>query len=83
MLTMFFSGSSCTEYLNHKCQPQCNPCECGGQCYFINLHTYTILKKLCRKIVKDYNRAQCREKYKVFDGGNSVNIRVHRPGSRG
>ncbi|XP_037807651.1 uncharacterized protein PF11_0207-like isoform X2 [Lucilia sericata] len=74
--------SSCTDYIYHCCPRSCiNTC-CRDQCEFINNRTYTTLRKICHKIFKDYNRSQCREKYTVFDGGNSINVRIHRSGSR-
>lgn len=38
-------------------------------------HTYSILKRICNKIIKNYNRQQCLETYTVFNGGNSTDPR--------
>uniref|UniRef100_A0A1I8MHM0 Uncharacterized protein n=1 Tax=Musca domestica TaxID=7370 RepID=A0A1I8MHM0_MUSDO len=38
----------------------------------------SVLKKICKNILKNYCRKLCREKYSIFDGGNSINIRIHR-----
>ncbi|XP_075155667.1 uncharacterized protein LOC142229020 isoform X2 [Haematobia irritans] len=43
----------------------------------------SIWKKLCRKIIKDYCRKQCRENYSIFNGGNSINIRIRRSSAKG
>ncbi|XP_065355180.1 uncharacterized protein LOC135949519 [Calliphora vicina] len=75
--------SSCSDYIDHCCQRKCNNTCCRDQCEYINDRTYTTLRKICHKIFKDYNRSQCREKYTIFDGGNSINVRIHRSGSRG
>ncbi|XP_073828959.1 uncharacterized protein [Musca autumnalis] len=42
----------------------------------------SVLKRICKNIVKDYCRKLCREKYSVFEGGNSINIRIHRSTKR-
>ncbi|XP_013104438.2 uncharacterized protein LOC106084989 isoform X1 [Stomoxys calcitrans] len=45
-------------------------------------HTCFVLKKFCRQLIKVYCRTQFREKYSVFEGGNSINIRIHRTRSQ-
>ncbi|XP_030564225.1 cylicin-2-like isoform X2 [Drosophila novamexicana] len=72
------SSSSSTEniFCNENFN-KCSPCCCHSCCRksFLNDHTYSILKRVCHKIIKSYNRQQCREKYTIFDGGNSINGR--------
>ncbi|XP_020812251.1 uncharacterized protein LOC110187192 [Drosophila serrata] len=55
----------------------CSPCGCYRCCKsaFFNDHTYSILKRICHKIIKNHNRQRCRENYSVFDGGNSTIFR--------
>ncbi|XP_070144476.1 cylicin-2 isoform X2 [Drosophila kikkawai] len=55
----------------------CNPCGCYRCCKsaFFNDHTYSILKRICHKIIQNQSRQRCRENYSVFDGGNSTIIR--------
>ncbi|XP_046805296.1 homeobox protein 2-like isoform X3 [Lucilia cuprina] len=74
--------SSCIDCIYHCCPRSCINKFCRDQCELINDRTYTTLRKICHKIFKDFNRAHCREKYTVFDGGNSINVRIHRSGSR-
>ncbi|XP_053950070.1 uncharacterized protein DDB_G0290685-like isoform X1 [Anastrepha ludens] len=82
------STSSCTDYFfdgchsknQNNCQSQYQDCQCRPCCVnsMINDHTYSLLKKICRKVIRDYHRQQTREKYTIFDGGNSINVRIHR-----
>uniref|UniRef100_A0A0A1XFD0 Uncharacterized protein n=1 Tax=Zeugodacus cucurbitae TaxID=28588 RepID=A0A0A1XFD0_ZEUCU len=82
------STSSCTDYFydgchsksQNNCHIQYQNCQCRPCCInsVINDHTYSLLKKICRKVFRDYNRQKSREKYTIFDGGNSVNVRIHR-----
>ncbi|XP_033172834.1 asparagine-rich protein-like isoform X2 [Drosophila mauritiana] len=58
------------------CDKWC-PFICNRQCttsYFYG-HGYSMLKRICHKIIQNYNRKQCRESYTVFDGGNSTKDR--------
>ncbi|KAM7361071.1 uncharacterized protein ACRADG_009626 [Cochliomyia hominivorax] len=76
--------SSCSECIDKCYQRRCyNTCLHDPCNEILNNRFYTILRKVCRKIFNDYNRSQCHEKYTVFDGGNSINVRIHRSGSRG
>ncbi|XP_034663542.1 cylicin-2-like isoform X2 [Drosophila subobscura] len=54
------------------CHSRCSPCCCYGCCApsFLNDHTYSLLKRICHKIIKSHSRQQCRESYSVFDGGS-------------
>ncbi|BFF91684.1 cylicin-2-like [Drosophila madeirensis] len=54
------------------CHSRCSPCRCYGCCApsFLNDHTYSLLKRICHKIIKSHSRQQCRESYSVFDGGS-------------
>ncbi|SPP83219.1 uncharacterized protein DDB_G0290685-like [Drosophila guanche] len=54
------------------CHSRCSPCRCYGCCApsFLNDHTYSLLKRICHKIIKSHSRQQCRETYSVFDGGS-------------
>ncbi|XP_020714095.1 ribosome-binding protein 1 isoform X2 [Ceratitis capitata] len=82
------STSSCTDYFfdgcqsksQNNCQSQYQNCQCRPCCVnsMINDHTYSLLKKICRKVIRDYHRQKSREKYTIFDGGNSINVRIHR-----
>ncbi|XP_036224329.2 cylicin-2 isoform X2 [Bactrocera oleae] len=82
------STSSCKDYFydgcNSKSQNNCHVqyqnCHCRPCCInsVVSDHTYSLLKKICRKVFRDFNRQKSREKYTIFDGGNSVNIRIHR-----
>ncbi|XP_062123752.1 protein PIF [Drosophila sulfurigaster albostrigata] len=62
----------CNDNFN-KCSPCRVPCCCRNS--ILTDHTYSILKRICHKIIKNYNRQLCREKYTVFDGGNSISPR--------
>ncbi|XP_039968694.1 uncharacterized protein DDB_G0283697-like [Bactrocera tryoni] len=91
------STSSCTDYFydgcysksQNNCHIQYQNCQCRPCCInsVLNDHTYSLLKKICRKVFRDYHRQKNREKYTIFDGGNSVNVRIHRssfvPGQNG
>uniref|UniRef100_A0A034WRB2 Uncharacterized protein n=2 Tax=Bactrocera dorsalis TaxID=27457 RepID=A0A034WRB2_BACDO len=82
------STSSCTDYFydgchsksQNNCHIQYQKCQCRPCCInsVLNDHTYSLLKKICRKVFRDYHRQKSREKYTIFDGGNSVNVRIHR-----
>ncbi|XP_067621776.1 uncharacterized protein [Eurosta solidaginis] len=74
----FFEG--CQRKNLRKCGYQYQNCECRPCCIssMINDHTYTLLKKICRKVIRDYQRQQSREKYTIFDGGNGINVEIHR-----
>ncbi|XP_033236071.1 uncharacterized protein DDB_G0290685-like isoform X1 [Drosophila pseudoobscura] len=56
----------------------CSSCRCHRCCRssFLNDHTYSLLKRICHKIIKSHSRQQCRESYSVFEGGNSTNLRT-------
>ncbi|XP_036324899.1 uncharacterized protein LOC118738086 [Rhagoletis pomonella] len=82
------STSSCMDCFSNGCYSkihnfyhinfqncQCHPCCVSSM---INDHTYSLLKKICRKVIKDYQRKESRERYTIFDGGNSINVRIHR-----
>ncbi|XP_018785145.1 PREDICTED: uncharacterized protein DDB_G0283697-like [Bactrocera latifrons] len=82
------STSSCTDYFydgchnksQNNCHIQYQNCQCRPCCInsVLNDHTYSLLKKICRKVFRDYHRQKSREKYTIFDGGNSINVRIHR-----
>ncbi|KQS08427.1 uncharacterized protein Dere_GG26511, partial [Drosophila erecta] len=61
------------------CDKEYNWCPflCNRQCptSYIYAHGYSMLKKICHKIIQNYNRKQCRETYTVFGGGNSTKDR--------
>ncbi|XP_022219373.1 protein starmaker-like isoform X2 [Drosophila obscura] len=64
------SSSSTNIFCNIK--NRCSPCRCYRCCTssFLNDHTYSLLKRICHKIIKSHSRQQCRENYSVFDGGS-------------
>ncbi|XP_017144970.1 myb-like protein X isoform X2 [Drosophila miranda] len=64
--------------LDHCCDPASSSCRCHRCCTssFLNDHTYSLLKRICHKIIKSHSRQQCRENYSVFEGGNSTNLRT-------
>ncbi|XP_070854102.1 micronuclear linker histone polyprotein isoform X2 [Drosophila suzukii] len=71
------SSSSTVGKMVPNNENQCCLCTCNRCCkssYFCN-NDYSLLKRICHKIIKNYNRQQCRERYTVFDGGNSIKLR--------
>ncbi|XP_030243610.1 protein qua-1-like isoform X12 [Drosophila navojoa] len=71
------SSSSTTKIFCNDNYNKCSQCCCYPCCRqsLLNDHTYSLLKRICHKIIKSYNRQQCREKYTVFNGGYSINGR--------
>lgn len=54
---------------------KCNPACCCHSCcrrYANDGRTLEIVKRICNKIFKNYNRQMCQESFTVFGGGNSM-----------
>ncbi|XP_037943186.1 myb-like protein X [Teleopsis dalmanni] len=71
-------SSECAQRKKDSCKCCPHVCQCCCTTGADNWRTYEILKKICRKIFQEFEKEQSKEKYTLFGGGNSINLRIHR-----